>query len=65
MKKEELEPPKFQESCNYFYIIFNRPQDLEEKLTKRASGAIRDLNVAKNVPNNVAKNVGKKILEIY
>ncbi len=69
MKKEELELPKFRQSGNYFTIIFKRPQNLEEKLTKLTSG-IRidlgdfknvDINVPKNVPNNVGKNVGKNV----
>ena len=35
MKKEELQMPEFKEYDSYFHIIFNRPKDLEDKLTKR------------------------------
>ena len=61
MKKEELRSPKFEESSNYFHIIFKRPKDLEERLTKRTSGVKKGLNVPKNVGTNVAINDAKNV----
>ncbi|MHB8280093.1 MAG: ATP-binding protein, partial [Candidatus Humimicrobiaceae bacterium] len=61
MKKEELELPEFDESNNYFHIIFKRPKDLEEKLTRDSSNKYNGLNAPKNVAINVPKN---KRLEI-
>jgi ATP-dependent DNA helicase RecG len=68
MEKEELQLPKFKESNSYFHIVFNRPKDLEEKLTRKTPKlsinpfATKNvgINVANNVANNVAKNVAKK-----
>ena len=59
MKKEELQLPEFDESNNYFHIIFKRPKDLEERLTRENTAKYSGLNVPINVGTNVAKNVGR------
>jgi len=59
MKKEELQLPEFEESNNYFHIIFKRPKDLEEKLTRESTAKYSGLNVPINVGTNVGTNVGR------
>jgi len=56
LKAEELQLPEFKEYFNYFHITFNRPKNLEEKLTKETTGIYNGLNVPKNVSKNVPKN---------
>ena len=55
LKAEELQLPEFKEYFNYFHITFNRPKNLEEKLTKETTGIYNGLNVPKNVGINVGK----------
>ena len=61
MKKEELQLPGFKESNNYFHIVFNRPRDLEEKLTRITPKLNINPFATTNVPKNVGRNVGANV----